>query len=322
MRPTDHLADAVLAYARLGYRVLPLHHPIQPAGANPGSQLGCSCGDRGCGSVGKHPLTPHGLYDATDDPDQLAWWWRRWPQANIGLVTGEVADALDVDGLAGRAALRRWATEHGAFIDGPLVRTGTGWHFYLAPSGTGNRVGLLEHVDWRGAGGYVVAPPSLHHSGVRYRWLRPLTATLPEGPGPLRELLEPPRALQPPVPQFRPVSAGHPYGLKALQVELARVAQAPKGRRNHTLYQAGLRLYSLVAGGVLERAGVESDLLQAAEACGLLADEPAQTRRTLASAERAALAHPRGVPAHQQAEQPAQRPARSARSRDGRERTD
>jgi hypothetical protein len=100
-----------VAYACLGYRVLPLHHPVQESGAQ-GSTMRCSCGDPACGAVGKHPLTPHGLKDASSDPAQLTGWWRRWPQANIGLVTGELAEVLDVDGRPGRMALRRLATDH------------------------------------------------------------------------------------------------------------------------------------------------------------------------------------------------------------------
>jgi hypothetical protein len=96
------------------------------------------------------------------------------------------------------------------------------------------------------------------------------------------------------MPRFREEAAGHPYGRTALREELAAVAQAPKGRRNHT--QAGIRLYSLVAGGVLDRHDVEAGLLAAANATRLLTEEPAQTRRTLASAERTGLAHPRGIP--------------------------
>jgi Bifunctional DNA primase/polymerase, N-terminal len=114
---------------------------------------------------------------------------------------------------------------------------------YLAPTGAGNRAGLLEHVDWRGRGGYVVAPPSRHVSGARYRWLRPLTADLPATPWPQRTLLLPARQQRRPdaVPWFREESAGHPCGRAALKEELAAVAQAPQGRRNHTLYQAGIR---------------------------------------------------------------------------------
>jgi putative DNA primase/helicase len=103
MTTDQQLRDAALAYAKWGFRVLPLHHPV-PAPVRTGpSALRCSCGDPGCEPVGKHPRTRNGLHDATRSRAQIAAWWRRWPQANIGLVTGELADVLDVDGPAGRA---------------------------------------------------------------------------------------------------------------------------------------------------------------------------------------------------------------------------
>jgi hypothetical protein len=192
---------------------------------------------------------------------------------------------------------------------------------YLAPTGSGNRAGLLEHVDWRGAGGYAVAPPSRHASGSRYHWLRPLTPHLPQVPEPLQHLLVPIRQQRPePVPPLRSVATGHPYGQRALLDELADVARAPEGRRNHTLYQAGIRLYSLVAGGVLDHAEVQAGLLAAADASRLLADEPVQTRRTLASAERTGLAHPRGVPARDQPPPRSTPPPARRRGREDRER--
>jgi hypothetical protein len=310
MTADQRLRDAALAYATREFRVLPLHHPIQAGGRKRPGSVGCSCGNPGCGPVGKHPRTRNGLHDATANPDQLARWWQRWPQANIGLVTGELADVLDVDGPAGRAAVRAWATQHQLRLAGPLMRTGSGWHHYLAATGTGNRAALLEYVDWRGRGGYVVAPPSLHVSGTSYRWLRPLTIDLPAAPYQLRNLLGPVQRRPAAMPRFREEAAGHPYGRTALQKELAAVAQAPKGRRNHTLYQAGIRLYSLVAGGVLNRDEVEAGLLAAAQTARLLAEEPTQTRRTLASAERTGLAHPRGIPASNRASRYA--PARTS----------
>jgi hypothetical protein len=321
MTTDQRLRDAALAYAARGFRVLPLHHPVQARSRKQPGSVGCSCGDPDCGPVGKHPRTRNGLHDATTDPTQLARWWQRWPRANIGLVTGELADVLDVDGPAGRVELRRWATQPEPRLEGPLVRTGSGWHHYLAASGAGNRTGLLEGVDWRGRGGYVIAPPSLHANGSRYRWLRPLTCDLPDLPRPLRHLLVPPRQQRPEaVPRFREEAAGHPYGQAALQRELAVVAQAPRGRRNHTLYQAGIRLYSLVAGGVLDHAEVQAGLLAAADAALLLPEEPRQTRRTLDSAERTGLAHPRGIPTRDQA--PRNAPARPSRARPTRGRDD
>jgi Bifunctional DNA primase/polymerase, N-terminal len=324
MLPASRFGDAAVAYASLGYRVLPLHHPVPP-NSTQWTRMLCSCGDQTCGAAGKHPLTPHGLNDATSDPAQLARWWRRWPQANIGLVTGELADVLDVDGPAGRAALRRFAADHDLRLDGPLAHTGTGWHYYLASTGSGNRAGLLERVDWRGRGGYVVAPPSRHATGRYYRWLRPPTAELLPVPAALRRLVNPERAQGPqpaPAARFHPTPAGHPYGQAVLEQELAAVAHAPKGLRNHTLYQAGIRLYSLVAGGVLERAIVQAGLLGAAQASRLLDEEPTQTRRTLASAEQTGLAHPRGIPARQQPDRTtaSRRLIRLAGDREARER--
>jgi Bifunctional DNA primase/polymerase, N-terminal len=196
---------------------------------------------------------------------------------------------------------------------------------YLTPTGSSNRAGLLDHVDWRGRGGYVVAPPSRHGGGRRYRWLRPPTAQLPPIPTPLHRLLDPARSQrsQPaPAAQCRPTPAGHPYGQAVLNQELAAVAHAPIGRRNHTLYQAGIRLYSLVAGGVLDRAEVHAGLLDAAQASRLLDEEPTQTRRTLASAEQTGLAHPRGIPARQQPDRPtaSRTSTRPVKDRDERER--
>jgi Bifunctional DNA primase/polymerase, N-terminal len=62
--------------------------------------------------------------------------------------------------------------ERGLQSSGPLVRTGGGgWHYYLAPTGLGNaHFRGLEQVDWRGRGGYVIAPPSRHASGQAYQW--------------------------------------------------------------------------------------------------------------------------------------------------------
>lgn len=54
MRPTDQLAAADVAYASLGYRVLPLHHPL-PGSGTQGSRMCCSCGDPACGKSASIP---------------------------------------------------------------------------------------------------------------------------------------------------------------------------------------------------------------------------------------------------------------------------
>ena len=146
-------------------------------------------GIRAAASSAKHPLgslVPHGVKDATTNRARVLAWWTRHPQANIGLATGHAFDVLDVDGPAGAHAIRALAAAHGLHSSGPLVRTGGGgWHYYLAPTGLGNvQPSGLGHVDWRGRGGYVVAPPSRHASGHPYQWVagRDLDTPLAEVP--------------------------------------------------------------------------------------------------------------------------------------------
>jgi hypothetical protein len=173
---------------------------------------------------------------------------------------------------------------------------------YLARTGLGSvHPRELAHVDWRGRGGYVVAPPSRHASGRPYQWVpgRDLDAPLVEVPAPVRARLERPPPQRPAAP-VEPLAAGDDpggrYARAALADELARVATAPRGQRNRQLWESARNLYNLVATGALDHREVHHGLLQAAERCGLLAEEARQTRRTLASGRQVGLAHP-GRPA-------------------------
>jgi hypothetical protein len=265
----------------------------------------CSCRDPDCGQVGKHPLgslVAHGVKDAICNRARILAWWTRHPRANIGLATGHRFDVLDVDGPEGEQVIRELAATHSLVSSGPLVRTGGGgWHYYLRPTGLGNaRPRYLEHVDWRGRGGYVVAPPSRHASGSPYRWVAGRDLNVPAGevPAALLERLERPQ-LRRVAPVEVPIADDGPgdrYARAALAEELARVAAAPVGQRNRQLWESTRNLYNLVATGALDQRQVDQGLLEAAERSGLLAEEPRQTRRTLASGRQVGLAHP-GRPA-------------------------
>ena len=122
-----------------------------------------------CESDGKRPLTRRGFLDATSDPGQVAAWWARTPDANIGLPTGApsgvVVVDVDVHGpVDGRPVWRR-ASEAGlADGAGLVVRTPTGGaHAYFpATPGMAQRPWQAANagVDFRGDGGYIIAPPS------------------------------------------------------------------------------------------------------------------------------------------------------------------
>jgi hypothetical protein len=316
-RPGHELRNAALAYAAGGIPVLPLHHPVtrasaaRPVRVGPppavGWARGCSCGERACGQVGKHPLgqlVPHGLTEATTNRARILAWWTAHPQANVGLATGHRFDVLDLDGPHGVAALRAFAEQHGSRLpaSGPVARSGRaegGWHYYLAPTGLPRRPRVLEGVDYQALGGYVVAPPSRHASGQRYAWARDLDHPLPALPGALyQRLAERAQAgrLVPAAPPAEVDGPGHPWARSALAAELGRVASARKGGRNDQLWESARNLFNLVAADALDQHEVEAGLLEAAGRCGLLQDEPRQTRRTLASAREVGLAHPRRPP--------------------------
>jgi len=293
----NRLLEAALGYAARGIPVYPAHWPRPIAGRG---SLACSC-PRGpaCDRPAKHPLVRHGLHDATTNPGQLERWWSRWPTANLGLATGICFDALDIDGQAGLAALRQLAQAAGLRLPGPLVATGGGgWHVWFAPTGLGNRPPRgLPHVDWRGRGGCVLAPPSRHISGGTYRWRRALDqAPLPEAPAALRALLDPewpPADPAGPVDPNWPSDLGHPYGRAVLADELAALGRATRGQRNDTLNRTAFKVYRYVASGLLNDDDVTAAFTEAALAIGL---NPAETARTLTSARAAGLANPRGAP--------------------------
>lgn len=179
----DNLAVA-LEYAERGWPVFPLHS-IQRGGA-------CSCGTR-CDlkrmAPGKHPRTQHGFQDATTDAKQIRDWWTGWPDANIGITTGEASGlwVLDVDNKRsvdigggnllpeGEHSLRILENEFGALPSTLTQQTGSGGSHYLFryPSGGRdfrNRNHFRPGLDIRAAGGYIIVPPSNHESGFNYRW--------------------------------------------------------------------------------------------------------------------------------------------------------
>lgn len=149
--------------------------------------------------------------------DEIREWWTRWPDANIGIATGAVSGiiVLDVDGEDGRRSLEEIAG--GNIPRTPHTNTGKGRHYlFRHPGGEWrNFAGKLPGLDFRGDGGYIVAPPSVHPSGRRYEWeLGPDEAELADPPAWLMELLtkkpDPPQATGcEPKPVTRPpVSAG------------------------------------------------------------------------------------------------------------------
>lgn len=129
----------------------------------------------------KKPYTPHGCKDAKKDPQAIKAWWKRHPNASIGIATGSPSHLLVIDldidenkGLDGMRELREWEHDHRELPETVSAITGRGGsHLYFKYDGSekyGNRAGILDGIDVRGDGGYVIAPPSLHPNGTEYQW--------------------------------------------------------------------------------------------------------------------------------------------------------
>jgi len=194
----DKMLQAALHLARIGAHVLPLWWPVKG---------GCACGNPMCQSPGKHPiaaLVPHGVKNATDNPQTIAEWWSKHHYANIGVACGKISGVivLDVDGAVGWKNLQWLLSLHNANLDSEwFVETGReqGRHFYFEyPSQGVVPTHKIEGLELRSDGAYVVAPPSLHASGKVYKWCH-VTKALPGLPGALLDFAI--RKLKPTDPQ-------------------------------------------------------------------------------------------------------------------------
>ena len=78
----------------------------------------------------KRPLTVHGLHDASTDPTVLTDWWRRWPDAWIGVPTGEAIGAVVLDIDVKQPAANGYDTlddlGFGILPDAPMAHTTSG----------------------------------------------------------------------------------------------------------------------------------------------------------------------------------------------------
>lgn len=98
-------------------------------------------------------------------------WFRRWPDANIGLITGywELC-ALDFDD---HSSFNMWS-ENSWDICCPTwaVETARGYHVWFRVTGeVGTSMTYVRNgceVLARQRGGYCIVPPSIHHTGHKY----------------------------------------------------------------------------------------------------------------------------------------------------------
>lgn len=163
--PQSCRLEAALRYAQLGWMVFPCHATL------PSSQ-GCTCDQANCQAPGKHALFEHGELFATRDEEAIRQWWKHWPGASIGIVTGEASGlmVLDIDAAHGGLDTLHELQSHGEVEFASAVRTPSGGlHLYLQYSSLQAEYG--QGITVCSDGAYVIAPPSLHAAFSTWSWI-------------------------------------------------------------------------------------------------------------------------------------------------------
>lgn len=340
----SELLQAALGYAARGWPVFPCNptnkQPLLAADRDPETKKPI----RGTGGVKK----------ATTDPEQITAWWKKWPHALIGLATGHPTKGTET--AEQPAGLRLFVLDFdprtdestGEVFTLDTLKAGTeaqigcalpasmaaltpsdGVHLYLLQGDNGeaitNRGNLPEHVDVRGLGGYVIAPPSVmapnaakNQGGLRYRWhrkevLQPgggvgiahapaeLLAVLRDRGGRTTGIPVDPRSpaerqktAQAPKSRVTADDAVRKYALAALDGELQAVRSAHSGRRNARLNESALKIAALVAAGALDETVARASL-EAAARDNPGRDDDRQLLATIDSGWSAGINNPRDL---------------------------
>jgi hypothetical protein len=283
-RGANALAEAALAYARLGIAVFPLR---------PNTKLPYG-----------HSL---GFLSATTDLETIAGWWSGKlalpltspepgkpdfkpvypsPQSNIGIATGKISGfwVFDLDGDVGEASAKALTDVHGELPETVEQITGGGRHQCFAwddrfqIKSRASKIG--PQIDVRGNGGYIVAPPSIHPgdekkgipAGRIYTWCArraPFDRPFAQAPDWLLRLAEPPEQISTAAkPLVRVIRSGRAtrYGEAILSTSCKAVAAAGPGQRRISVFNYGCFLGAYVAGGEIDRAYAKESLISAGHA--------------------------------------------------------
>ena len=126
----------------------------------------------------KKPIVKWAKYQSERSTEaEIRKWWADHPNANIGIVTGEISGiaVIDIDTPEGKIAIKEYVPDT---IDMPIANTPSGgWHYYFKcpDNKLSNNARVIEGCDLRANGGYIVAPPSQNGNGKRYAWLQGLS---------------------------------------------------------------------------------------------------------------------------------------------------
>jgi len=153
------MLEHALKYREAGFSVIPIKPDFDPVEQK----------------FSKKPYTNWKAYQRTlPTEDEIRSWWAKWPNAMIGIVTGEITNiyAIDCDTEDAYQKIQEFAPD--SFLT-PTVTTPRGGKHLWVKCSNGKCIttasGVMPSVDTRGEGGYIIAPPSKNEHGQVYQWL-------------------------------------------------------------------------------------------------------------------------------------------------------
>ena len=154
--------EIALNYLRKGLSVIPLKSPSMVRKDLSEQEFIRQC---------KMPLVGWKEYQSRrPTEEEVAGWFDKWPDANIGIVTGAVSESRVL--IWTRSMLLNMRKMKAGFQIRSKSRPAKGimyTHSILGFEVTKHVKKDLD-IDIRADGGYVVAPPSIHGNGNQYAW--------------------------------------------------------------------------------------------------------------------------------------------------------
>jgi Bifunctional DNA primase/polymerase, N-terminal/AAA domain len=284
-------ADLALSYISRGWPVFPCR-----AGETIDSKTGEVF-------AAKTPITPNGLKGASKREEIIREWWRRNPDAMVGIPTGAPIGAwvLDIDVKGnGYETLAALEAEHSPLPRTAAVSTASGgMHLYWKHvDGVRNRGRLGSGIDVRGDGGYVVAAGSRRDDGSVYIWDerddRDWTAVpIAEAPQWLLDLVVR-KESSPSSAAIAPRAVTNDkYVEAAIQREIDDLAATPMGGRNNALNDAAFAIGQFVGAGAVAEGDARAWLEQVAHGWGR---DWHRCVKTIDNGLRAGIQQPRDIP--------------------------
>jgi hypothetical protein len=149
MKGLKSILDYAMKYLSLGYSIIPV-------------------------GKDKKPLIKWEAYQkrkATEN--EVRAWWMKWPDANIGIVTGKISNlaVIDVDTVEGNQTISKIIPDSVVKPTSTTPKDGQHLYHQCPDDKLSNNSKKIQGCDLRANGGYVVAPPSVNGTGKEYRWL-------------------------------------------------------------------------------------------------------------------------------------------------------